>query len=386
MNSVLKIFLFFQCISQITSKNEGKLKADGNSESYETRVKKSIITFMKLKWTFPIDYSIRNGVDRRTIKAALAAIEKETCIRFRETDRFTNGGLMYVNKSVGCFSFIGKVSKSKPQNINLGGGCNKLMIAIHETLHALGLIHEMSRHDRDSYIKLKYENMGNNSMFNFMLFDLSAATPYGLKYDYGSVMQYDRVSGTLDGRITTVPKYRNYLKTIGQKTRFGFNDAKQLNIHYCSDKCRDSKLKCKMGGYPDPNKKCIVCKCPPFYEGKLCTKLSPSDEKCGITKLKATNTEKLLIVKGIKTCYIQITAPRRRKVLMNILETNFRDSFVCQPNKGLEVKFFTDKTVSGSMFCGKNFRKIVKSQNNVVVMKYVGLIPSNRIRIRYHFV
>uniref|UniRef100_A0A0N5BTY0 Metalloendopeptidase n=1 Tax=Strongyloides papillosus TaxID=174720 RepID=A0A0N5BTY0_STREA len=329
-----------------------------------------------------IDYRIHNGVDRRTVKAALAVIEKETCIRFRETLNFKNGGLIYVNRTVGCSSFTGKVSNNRPQDINLGIGCNKLTVAIHETCHALGMIHEMSRHDRDSYIKLKFKNINDIAKFNYILFDLSAATAYGLKYDFGSVMHYDRLAGTLNGRMTTEPKYRNYLKTIGQTTRFGFNDAKQLNIHYCKDKCRGSTLKCKMGGYPHPND-CRFCNCPAFFTGKLCTKLLPSDKKCGKTRFKSKYTNKLLIVKGIKTCYIKITAPRGRKVQLNILETNFRNSFVCQPNKGLEVKFLADKAVSGAMFCGRNFGKVLTSQNNVVVMKYVGLTPYSVIKIRY---
>uniref|UniRef100_A0A0N5BN26 Zinc metalloproteinase n=1 Tax=Strongyloides papillosus TaxID=174720 RepID=A0A0N5BN26_STREA len=405
MNSFTRLLLFFQCILEVILKNESILIADGNSESSETRIKKSILKDIKFKWTLPIDYRIRNGVDRKTVKAALAVIEKETCIRFRETIHFKNGGLNYVNKSKGCSSFTGKVSNNRPQDINLGSSCNKLTIAIHETCHALGMIHEMSRHDRDSYIKLKFENIDGDAIFNFMLFDLSVAIPYGLKYDFGSVMHYDRLAGSVNERITMEPKYQNYLTTIGQTTRFGFNDAKQLNIHYCKDKCRGSKLNCKMGGYPHPND-CRFCKCPAFftgklctkllpsdkkcgktspafYTGKLCTKLLPSDKKCGKTRFKSKYTNKLLIVKGIKTCYIKITAPRGRKVQLNILETNFRNSFVCQPNKGLEVKFLADKAVSGAMFCGRNFGKVLTSQNNVVVMKYVGLIPYSVIKIRY---
>uniref|UniRef100_A0A0N5BTX8 Zinc metalloproteinase n=1 Tax=Strongyloides papillosus TaxID=174720 RepID=A0A0N5BTX8_STREA len=385
MISFIKLFLFFQCILEVISINESILKDDGNSESYETRVKKSILKNMALRWTFPINYHISRGVNRKLVKKALAVIEKETCIRFRETIHFKNGGLNYVNKSTDCSSFVGKVSRSRPQEVALGSDCNKLTIAIHETMHALGVIHEFSRHDRDSYIIVRFENIDPGLTYNYQPLPLSKATPYGLKYDFGSVMHYDRLAGSVNERIAMEPKYQNYLTTIGQTTRFGFNDAKQLNIHYCSDRCPEPKLKCKMGGYPHPND-CRFCKCPAFFTGKLCTKLLPSDKKCGKTRFKSKYTNKLLIVKGIKTCYIKITAPRGRKVLLNILETNFRDSFVCQPNKGLEVKFFADKTVSGAMFCGKNIGRVITSQNDVVVMKYVGLTRFSRIRVRYRSV
>uniref|UniRef100_A0A0N5BCH0 Metalloendopeptidase n=1 Tax=Strongyloides papillosus TaxID=174720 RepID=A0A0N5BCH0_STREA len=359
------------------------LNDDGYSESSETRMKKSILKDKRLKSTFPINYHISRGVNRRLIKEALTAIERETCIRFKESNNFRDGGINYVNKSRNCFSFMGKISLGKPEEVVLGSACNALTIVIHETMHALGVIHEFSRHDRNSCIKVRFENIVPGLRFNYQTFALSKATPYGLKYDFGSVMHYNRLSGSKKGRVTMEPKYLNYLETIGQTTRFGFNDAKQLNIHYCKDKCRGSTLKCKMGGYPHPND-CRFCKCPAFFTGKLCTKLLPSDKKCGVTRFKTKNTNTLLIVKGIKTCYIQITAPRGRKVLLNILETNFDDhSFVCQPNKGLEVKFFADKAVSGAMFCRRNSGKIIKSQNNVIVMKYVGLIPSNRIRIQH---
>uniref|UniRef100_A0A0N5BZV9 Metalloendopeptidase n=1 Tax=Strongyloides papillosus TaxID=174720 RepID=A0A0N5BZV9_STREA len=328
-----------------TFKNEGSLKADGNSESYETRVKKSILSNMVLKWTFPIDYHINHDVDRNTVKRALEIMERETCIRFRETTTFQNGGLNYVNKS-GCVSFVGKISNGVGQDVSLGKDCNEVTIALHETSHALGVIHEMTRHDRDYYIDVKFANIHPRVAFNFQPFDLTKASPYGLRYDFGSVMHYDRYAGSINGQLAMQPRYESYLKTIGQRTRFGFNDAKQLNIHYCDNICK-KKLNCKMGGYTDPND-CRFCKCPEFYTGRLCAKLLPSDKSCGSTKFKTKTTDKELKADGIKTCYFQITAPEGRRIQLIIEETNLVDSFVCQPGRGLEVKFFSDKSVSGA--------------------------------------
>uniref|UniRef100_A0A0N5BN22 Zinc metalloproteinase n=1 Tax=Strongyloides papillosus TaxID=174720 RepID=A0A0N5BN22_STREA len=381
MNSFIKLFLFSLFILKVIANTEGTLKADSNSESYETRVKKSILKNMPLRWTFPIDYHIRDDVNKNTVKTALAIIQRETCIRFRETVNFKNGGLNYVNGSSGCISYVGKVSNGKPQDIILGSTCDKVTTAIHETCHALGLIHEMTRHDRDSYIDIKYANIDPRVAYNFQPFDLTKASSYGLRYDFGSVMHYDRLAGSANGLLAMQPKYESYLKTIGQSTRFGFNDVKQLNIHYCNNKCK-KKLNCQRGGYTNPNN-CKFCKCPEFFTGTLCTKLLPSHKQCGTTKLKTKSVDKQLTVNGIKTCYFQITAPIGRKVRLNIEITNLIDSFVCQPNKGLEVKFLADKAVSGAMFCGRNIGKILTSQNNVVVMKYVGVTPYSGIKIRY---
>uniref|UniRef100_A0A0K0EVV5 Zinc metalloproteinase n=1 Tax=Strongyloides venezuelensis TaxID=75913 RepID=A0A0K0EVV5_STRVS len=383
MNFFIELFLFSQCIMKVISnvsseynhfyfhnifKNEGTLKTGANSEFFETRVKKSIVKNMPLRWTFPIDYHIRHDVNRNTVKTALAIIEKETCIRFRETIYFTNGGLNYVNGSSGCVSYVGKASNGKPQDILLGTDCNKVTIAIHETCHALGVIHEMTRHDRNSYIDIKYKNIDPRVVFNFQPYDLSKAISYGLKYDFGSVMHYDRYAGSANELLAMKPKHWSYLKTIGQSTRVAFNDMKQLNLKYCSNKCRNSKFKCKRGGYPDPNK-CTVCKCPEFYTKPLCTKLLPSHKSCGPIRL--FNTKKIdreLTVSGLKTCYYQITAPIGRKIRLYIVKTELLNNFVCQKDKGLEIKFLADKSVSGAMLCGRNSGKIIISQNNILAM------------------
>uniref|UniRef100_A0A0N5BN19 Metalloendopeptidase n=1 Tax=Strongyloides papillosus TaxID=174720 RepID=A0A0N5BN19_STREA len=247
------------------------------------------------------------------------------------------------------------------------------------------MFHEMSRHDRDDYIDVKYENIKSGSQFNFDRYELIRALPYDLKYDFGSVMHYNRYITTKNRQETMVPKdkYKSYLKTIGQSTRFGFNDAKQLNIHYCSDRCPEPKLRCKMNGYSNPNN-CTVCKCPEFYTGTLCTKLKPSDEECGRGRfLKTKRTYQNLIVNGIKSCYFQITAPKGRKVRLYIEKTDLLDSYVCQPDQGLEIKFLADKSVSGAVLCGINTKMVILSENNVVTMKYVGLTSNSTVKIKY---
>uniref|UniRef100_A0A0N5BG20 Metalloendopeptidase n=1 Tax=Strongyloides papillosus TaxID=174720 RepID=A0A0N5BG20_STREA len=392
MNPFIKLFLFSFCIYEsffsFTNnifKNEGTLKADDNSESYETRIKRSIINNMQFKWTSPIPYFCRFNVNKTLIQEALAILEKETCLKFNETLDFANGFLRYANGTNRCFSSLGKVSNNDLHNVVVGRDCSDVIGVLHETLHALGVIHEMGRHDRDSYIDVKYENIKPSSQFNFVRYDLTEASSYNLKYDFGSVMHYNRYITTKNNQETMVPKgkYKSYLKTIGQKTRFGFNDAKQLNIYYCSDKCPDSKLKCKMGGYPHPND-CRFCKCPEFYTGRLCNKLLPSHKQCGSTRfLKTNEIDKRLVVSGIKTCYFQIAAPRGRKVRLNIEETDLLDSFVCHPDQGLEIKFLADKSVSGAVLCGKNSGEVIISENNVVVMKYVGLTSNSTIKIQY---
>ncbi len=43
--------------------------------------------------------------------------------------------------------------------MSLGTGCFVVGIVIHELLHSLGMHHEQSRNDRDTYIQLLEQNM-----------------------------------------------------------------------------------------------------------------------------------------------------------------------------------------------------------------------------------
>lgn len=59
---------------------------------------------------------------------------------------------------------------------------------VHEMLHAAGFVHEQNRSDRDEYIRLIKENLGdsidNKNMGKMDTFDRNP-------YDYESIMQYE---------------------------------------------------------------------------------------------------------------------------------------------------------------------------------------------------
>uniref|UniRef100_A0A0K0E406 Zinc metalloproteinase n=1 Tax=Strongyloides stercoralis TaxID=6248 RepID=A0A0K0E406_STRER len=379
MNLIITIFLlsFFICI--ILGDNTNKKRSD--LESIVERVKKSVTKDPILKWSFPIDYDIKEGLNEDTITEALETLERETCLRFRRTDKFTNGGLIFKHGDQ-CISFIGKVSDTDPQEIELSDECDIVTVAIHETSHALGVIHEMARHDRDNYINVLYQNMDQGNRYNFDKSTLDEAIPHKTKYDYGSIMHYDRLAASSNGGVVMAPKLNGYLKTIGQTTEYGFNDAKRLNMHYCFNVC-PKKLKCENGGYTDPNN-CKVCKCPRMFGGTLCKLLKSSDKGCGIGKRIASRDNKFIITKGKKSCYYEIKAPIGHKIKLTINNLKVADSFVCQPGSGLEIKYLADKTVSGAMLCGRHSAKNFISKNNIIVMRYVGKTINDNLSIRFN--
>lgn len=61
-----------------------------------------------------------------------------------------------------CFSYVGKVLVNG-QELSIGAFCDHIAIVEHEILHALGFFHEQSRHDRDDYVEIVFENIQSGS-------------------------------------------------------------------------------------------------------------------------------------------------------------------------------------------------------------------------------
>lgn len=87
----------------------------------------------------------------------------------------------------------------------------------HEIGHALGLVHEQQRSDRDSYVTIITTNISPSDMGNFVL--LSNSQNQG-PYDFLSVMHYSRNSFPINPSINTIeplPQYAAYLNIMGTK-------------------------------------------------------------------------------------------------------------------------------------------------------------------------
>nr|KAG5698486.1 hypothetical protein BaRGS_022016 [Batillaria attramentaria] len=63
-------------------------------------------------------------------------------------------------------------------------------IVLHEIGHALGLIHEHQRPDRDQYIAINRENIRPGRQRDFERFGPARVQNLGVGYDYMSIMHY----------------------------------------------------------------------------------------------------------------------------------------------------------------------------------------------------
>lgn len=105
--------------------------------------------------------------------------------------RFVNGA--------GCSSWVGR--QGGRQDIVLGSACS-VGNAVHELGHAIGLWHEQSREDRNSFVQINFQNIETGKESNFTQ-QINDGDDLGA-YDYGSMMHYGPTAFSKNGQPTIV--------------------------------------------------------------------------------------------------------------------------------------------------------------------------------------
>uniref|UniRef100_A0A0K0EIV3 Zinc metalloproteinase n=1 Tax=Strongyloides stercoralis TaxID=6248 RepID=A0A0K0EIV3_STRER len=344
--------------------------------------KRAISYGMEYKWRMPIQYYVDNSLNSTLVSIALNGISNNTCIRFEELSYPPTGtGLVYY-RGTGCASFVGRMYEKNNQTVSLGYGCSWNGVIQHETGHALGLFHEQSRPDRDSFININISNAITGTEDNFLKDSTNLSITFDIPYDYGSTMHYGRSAFSKNTLDTIIPKNPLFKEVIGQYGGMSFNDFKIINYYYCNDTCNEMSIKCYYGGYQDPNN-CSICKCPHGYGGIDCSEVAVSDKNCSPSLLFATNQPKILTDSGIKNCYYKIKTDQNNKILITINSTNLYYYTPCWIGIGLEVKFLKDKTSTGAMFCGMvNVTKIT-TEDSEAMINYIGWYDIHNFTLIY---
>lgn len=111
--------------------------------------------------------------------------------------------LVFSTGKTGCKSYLGKIGGKQP--IWISPDCGVTEIA-HEIMHALGFIHEQNRTDRESFVRVAWENIEDSARINFQLFPESLMIASGKgAFDFHSIMLYHPSAFSKNGQPTMWP-------------------------------------------------------------------------------------------------------------------------------------------------------------------------------------
>ncbi|XP_066927592.1 uncharacterized protein [Clytia hemisphaerica] len=168
----------------------------------------------------------------REVKKAFETITNAApCLKFRPRSSSDKNWLS-IQKKAGCYSEFGrKYWLRKETVLVLGDGCVNQPIILHEILHALGFYHEQARPDRDSYVKINWENINEKFKSNFDRQTAYSLDSQSTAYNTKSIMHYGHRTFSKNGQDTIIDKFDpNNIDLAGDV--LSYSDRAELTKRY----------------------------------------------------------------------------------------------------------------------------------------------------------
>uniref|UniRef100_A0A915I5E1 Metalloendopeptidase n=1 Tax=Romanomermis culicivorax TaxID=13658 RepID=A0A915I5E1_ROMCU len=171
--------------------------------------------------------------ERQIILTTIDRIHETTCVRFLPRTNEVDHVLIFRGK--GCYSNVGK--QGGCQNVSLDRGCMHHEVIVHELMHALGFWHEHSRHDRDDYVTIKWQNIDEIYHDQFQKVERAKMDDLDELYDYFSIMHYGSKAFSSNGENTIEANNPAFTKFLGKSIDLSEVDISKVRKLY---KCHKS--------------------------------------------------------------------------------------------------------------------------------------------------
>ncbi len=231
--SLLALCLALAClgpamIAQSTEIPEGYVLVDDTWLPEDVVIGDS--TFNATLWTngiIPYEFDANvNATNQARTLAAMAEWEAVANVDF--IPRTSQSNYLHIQSSNVNSSFVGMIGGG--QNLNMFNWSFRFIIA-HELGHALGVLHEQQRPDRNSFVTINTSNISSGALGNFNL--VSGASTVGA-YDFDSVLHYGQFAFSNNGQptITVLPPNQAFQNQIGQREHLSILDAQGMANMY----------------------------------------------------------------------------------------------------------------------------------------------------------
>lgn len=132
----------------------------------------------------------------------------------------------------GCWSALGR--QGGKQFLCLDPTWAKVGNAMHELGHAIGLLHEQCRKDRDQYVNIITSNIQPDKLHNFEKSNVYHEMT--TDFDYNSIMMYGSASFPIDWTKPTITK-KDGSYIVEQRSYLSASDLQAIKAIYKNDPC-----------------------------------------------------------------------------------------------------------------------------------------------------
>uniref|UniRef100_A0A0K0FQD4 Metalloendopeptidase n=1 Tax=Strongyloides venezuelensis TaxID=75913 RepID=A0A0K0FQD4_STRVS len=364
------------------------ISQSAGEENILERKKRNIIVKGRPPYPFlpeSIIYYVSDDITQKLIVHPLINLEWGICVNFEKQNVEVKGiGINFYLSNTTDKVVLSKsiyqptrvyLTKKTLQNIRL--------VRYHIGL-ALGLTPEITRFDRDNYVKILWENIDKSYMSYFKQSNLNKKRIFNTAFDFGSIMLFNPFFASKNGKPVYQSKISPYYEQMAGKFEdFSYNDKKILNDLYCNGLCYDKHKICKNNGYLSGS--CKSCTCPLVFSGPNCTNLAIHDNGCGPRKIFfASKSKQYIIGNSFKgNCFWSIYSRKLTSLEIVVEKMSYQPKYQFEEKDGLEIKHLFDKGATGLILRGNYTNVRVPPISSNVILRYKAPFKYHELKISY---